>query len=231
MGPQAIACGDLRWNRPSARPLSSFNGAAGNRLRRYPKAQQLRQRLHASMGPQAIACGDGHRPGQVVDHQRASMGPQAIACGDVARGCGEPRIPCFNGAAGNRLRRSGSKASTSFTTYQLQWGRRQSPAEIVKTLSDQRATRASMGPQAIACGDTFGMEVRKPPKQASMGPQAIACGDRSTNETPPFVDLASMGPQAIACGDTSKTSTASVQNRLQWGRRQSPAEIRGWSSR
>ncbi len=58
------------------------------------------------------------------------MGPQAIACGDIdavkqGRGVSE----CFNGAAGNRLRR------------------------CLGVEDKLPLPGASMGPQAIACGD------------------------------------------------------------------------------
>ncbi len=117
------------------------------------------------MGPQAIACGDGEFPRSPGEPLAASMGPQAIACGDVithrlmfsrrllqwgrrqspaeitSSNHIHPKSSCFNGAAGNRLRRFViRKRDGGFLL--LQWGRRQSPAEIPCTRrSDRRATR------------------------------------------------------------------------------------------
>ncbi len=84
---------------------------------------------------------------------------------------------------------------------------------------------ASMGPQAIACGDRGAQEAHPRGHPASMGPQAIACGDLEPERGSGPRLGASMGPQAIACGDEMAYMPTRAQFELQWGRRQSPAEI------
>ncbi len=206
MGPRAIARGDPSSPGGDSADYARFNGAAGDRPRRYVLAVVSRTRLRASMGPRAIARGDLRKRAPCTGDRGASMGPRAIARGDPDRSEYAIRsLQCFNGAAGDRPRRFDRAAAQRMQQEALQWGRGRSPAEI------NCASSSSVVPAGLQWG-----RGRSP---AEMG--------ASHHDVVPSIRLASMGPRAIARGDVVTTKGKQKGKKLQWGRGRSPAEIAG----
>ena len=112
--------------------------------------------LTASMGPPELPGGndDPSRPPKLRVAE-ASMGPPELPGGNNASG--RPRPPpatCFNGAAGITRRKLTPQRRNKNRNKQLQWGRRNYPAETVGVRNTEpEGSEASMGPPKLPGGN------------------------------------------------------------------------------
>ena len=183
----------------------SFNGAAGiTRRKRSPLSirQSESNRFNGAAGitrrkPEVV---------MVVANRDsiASMGPPELPGGNLDR-----RIPDragsvrFNGAAGITRRKPLAYSYGSGVTSVLQWGRRNYPAETLKP-EQHRSSRL------LRFNGAAGITRRKRTAQADATSSAAS---------------ASMGPPELPGGNMNRAYLVlAMTDRLQWGRRNYPAE-------
>ena len=109
----------------------------------------------------------------------------------------------------------------------LQWGRRNSPAETrCRHEVHLTANGASMGPPEFTGGNAFGYACLRARHEASMGPPEFTGGNacRTGRTSTPRLWCFNGAAGIHRRKPCSVSTTERRRSRLQWGRRNSPAE-------
>ena len=180
------------------------------------------------MGPPKFIGGNLCRPFNKGLLKRASMGPPKFIGGNSSEGNEANMILLsFNGAAEIHRRKSPDKSGGAAGGEKLQWGRRNSSAEIVSPCNLHAA---------CSCGFNGAAEIHRRkyhwqgdtdlPRESFNGAAEIHRRKWTTARSDTRRPGASMGPPKFIGGNAdAPTESGGGEEKLQWGRRNSSAEM------